>query len=131
MVNSGLGAAWGIVDALALATVLEKAMEAARTSNGRSVNELLSAALKVYDSVCRERSQSAVQSSRVAGMTFAWSNPDIGSDTDKIVELVKGRMADASTTAAHALIERVSREWDAALRYGPTAGSNGHALSNL
>ncbi|KAL7923714.1 hypothetical protein ACQKWADRAFT_41496 [Trichoderma austrokoningii] len=73
--HHGAGAGMGIEDALVLATLLRKVGE-----RPDARNRALEAAFKAYDSIRRERGQWVVSSSRSAGRSAQWRNPDVGND---------------------------------------------------
>ncbi|CBF82819.1 hypothetical protein AN3382.2 [Aspergillus nidulans FGSC A4] len=88
--HHGAGAGIGVEDALALITVIEKAIRDIH-SEQRTKDDALTAALKAYSDVRYERSQWLVRSSREVCGTYEWSNPEIGGDLEKGFEDVKER----------------------------------------
>ncbi|KAL4974121.1 hypothetical protein BDW66DRAFT_168077 [Aspergillus desertorum] len=88
--HHGAGAGIGVEDALALITVIERAIEGIK-SGKRTKEAALSAALKAYSDVRHERSQWLVRSSREVCGTYEWINEEIGSDLEKGFEDVKTR----------------------------------------
>jgi salicylate hydroxylase len=117
---SGIGAGLGIEDSLVLATILEK-VSTSLQSPGRSqnVHTLLANAFTLYDSVCRERSQWVVQSSRVVGDIQSWRYLGTGSDTDKICNELEWRFKKAWDLDVHALMAFTIKESDLMLGNSP------------
>ncbi|KAL4994831.1 hypothetical protein BDV10DRAFT_197167 [Aspergillus recurvatus] len=88
--HHGAGAGIGVEDALALVTVIERAIEEIK-SGKRTKQDALGAALKAYSDVRYERSQWLVRSSREVCGTYEWMNPELGSNLEKGFEDVKAR----------------------------------------
>lgn len=100
--HHGAGAGAGIEDGLALATVLEQAMETLRRHGEQRENQttakeklrkgdIVTAAFLAYDAVRRERTQWLVRSSREVSQTYEWANPACGPDPDKCLEDIRWR----------------------------------------
>jgi salicylate hydroxylase len=88
--HHGAGAGIGVEDALALITVIDKAIRDIY-SEQKTKEDALTAALKAYSDVRYERSQWLVRSSREVCGTYEWLNPEIGDDLEKGFEDVKER----------------------------------------
>ncbi|KAL2167890.1 hypothetical protein VTG60DRAFT_677 [Thermothelomyces hinnuleus] len=88
--HHGAGAGFGIEDALALATVLEQAIETLKRSS-ISKTAVLTAAFRAYDAARRERSTWLVRSSREVCETYEWNNPECGSDPGKCLNDIEWR----------------------------------------
>ena len=91
--HHGAGAGMGIEDALALATVLELAVETMQGDGpGRKrKGATVAAALAAYDAVRRERTQWLVRSSREVSKTYEWANPDCGTDPEECLRDIERR----------------------------------------
>jgi salicylate hydroxylase len=92
--HHGAGAGAGIEDALALATVLELAVETMQRDcmdGSRRKSTTVAAALAAYDAVRRERTQWLVRSSREVSKTYEWANPECGDDPEKCLRDIEWR----------------------------------------
>ncbi|KAI9661829.1 MAG: hypothetical protein M1821_009068 [Bathelium mastoideum] len=84
----GAGACMGVEDALALVSVLDRALSKA---SGSSKAEVVGAALQAYSAVRLERTQWLVRSSREMGEIYEWRYPATGSDPAKIKAEIESR----------------------------------------
>ncbi|ETS85590.1 hypothetical protein PFICI_03615 [Pestalotiopsis fici W106-1] len=100
--HHGAGAAMGIEDAAILVALIERVNTL--TESDRStvpVLECVTEALKIYDSVRRERAQWLVESSRLQGQIVKFLNPDIGRDFEKLQAHTRMRMSKIQTYDWH------------------------------
>ncbi|WYZ38369.1 hypothetical protein EsH8_III_000283 [Colletotrichum jinshuiense] len=78
--HHGAGASMGVEDALCLVTALAEAAGSLRDTSPASKHEAITAAIKAYDAVRRERTQWLVRSSRVVVDMFQQSGAEGGRD---------------------------------------------------
>lgn len=115
--HHGAGACVGVEDALVLATVLEKAgNDLISGDNSISKSAALSAAFKTYDSICRERGQWLVESSRYMAELFQGSVPDVGDDFDKFKEQVQERSHKVWFFDWNDMVRRAADDYNARVR---------------
>lgn len=89
--HHGSGAGMGIEDALALATVIERANDILKDDNVDKTT-VISSALKAYDSARRERSQWGVFTSRRQGRLAKSEDAEIGDDLEKFIKDTQERL---------------------------------------
>ncbi|KAK3367572.1 monooxygenase [Podospora didyma] len=89
--HHGAGAGIGVEDALALATVLEKALATVNEDPSQDPYEIVEAAFELYNRVRPARGQWLVQSSREACEIYEWNYPGTMRDWDKCLAEIQRR----------------------------------------
>nr|QNC49728.1 Hfaza2D [Hypoxylon fragiforme] len=89
--HHGAGAGIGVEDALALCTLLEKAMGTIAQSPQMDLSVVIDASLQIYNDVRPPRSQWLVQSSREVCDIYEWVYPGTQRDWDKCLGEITAR----------------------------------------